>query len=40
LSGDQRLLRTNFRILRTIINDALARDAARKRQEGETHDQG
>ena len=28
-----RLLSTNFRILRTIINDALARDATRKRQE-------
>jgi predicted nucleic acid-binding protein len=33
-----RLLTTNFRILRTIINDALARDAERKRQEGEKQD--
>ena len=35
-----RLLTTNFRILHTIINDALARDAARKHQEGETQEQG
>jgi hypothetical protein len=33
-----RLLTTNFRILRTIINDALTRDAAR--QGGETQEQG
>ena len=33
-----RLLSTNFRILRTIINDALARDATRKRQEVENQD--
>jgi predicted nucleic acid-binding protein len=34
------LLTTNFRILRTIINDALTRDAARKRQEGENQNEG
>ena len=35
-----RLLTTNFRILRTIINDALTRDAERKRREGENQEQG
>jgi predicted nucleic acid-binding protein len=35
-----RLLTTNFRILRTIINDALTRDAERKRREGENQKQG
>jgi hypothetical protein len=35
-----RLLTTNFRILRTIINDALTRDAERKRRKGENQKQG
>jgi predicted nucleic acid-binding protein len=35
-----RLLTTNFRILHTIINDALTRDAERKRQEGANQERG
>ena len=35
-----RLLTTNFRILPTIISDALTRDAERKRREGENQEQG